>query len=104
MLSVLVIKEIRCECCTFELTCNLIKAHLVFCHVTFPNDKYFVSINTINVWSLVKAMVLLTENISMLLTQSHLSLACHIGQVTTFKGSDVIDLFTFFGGESKHKV
>ena len=49
-------------------------------------------------------MVLLTENISMRLTQSHLSLACHIGQVTTFKGSDVIDLFTFFEGESKHKV
>ena len=49
---------------------------------------------------------LLTENIyiSMLLTQSHLSLACHIGQVTTLNGSDVIGVFTFFGGESKHKV
>ena len=40
----------------------------------------------------------------MLLTQSHLSLACHIGQVTTLNGSDVIGVFTFFGGESKHKV
>lgn len=53
---------------------------------------------------ILKARVSLTENISMLLTQRHLSLACHIGQVTTFKGSDVIDLFTFFGGKSKHKV